>query len=610
MRSIQLTTKKTDELQDKLYQYFDKNQSPLGNQKFAEHILAWITFWRRNIHRFVLDYLQIPIHLYQIVMIYCMNLSSNICIIAARSSAKSFVIAIFACAKAILYPKSKIVIASATLSQSKLIITEKIKVELYDKSPNLRREIDYIRDGVNNSIVKFHNGSTIKVVPANENARGNRTTMLINEEARMEKKDVLDSVLQPMAMIRPAEFIHKEPYSQMEELREEPTTIFISSSWVQNHWLIQDVAKPYAKDMLNGGNSVLLCFDYAITLKHAIKTKEFMKNQKRMLDPMTFAIEYENLAPEQSLAAYYSFDIINQNQVLKRAFYPRKNIDFLTRTKNKYTIPKQDGEIRFVSCDIATIDRSENDNSVYTCIRMLPEVVKKTATGNEFTEYNLSVCYLEGHKGFETSKQAVRIRQLYEDFDADYIVLDMRSIGINVYDELAKIQYDEDRCIEYEPLSCMNDEVLDAPRIQSKKGNPVIYGVMGSLKLNSEMASTLRTYLSEKKINLLVSKNDAESEIDKIEPHYKTLPPEDQLWLEKPFLETMLLINELVNLEYEKMESTGLIRVHEKSNMCKDRYSSLAMGCLFASKLSRDLSQNSAEIPLSEAELCVSSIKF
>ena len=39
--------------------------------------------------------------------------------------------------------------------------------------------------------------------------------------------------------------------------------------------------------------------------------------------------------------------------------------------------------------------------------------------------------YMESVQGGDTTRQALRIRQLYEDFDADYIVLDLRNAGRN-----------------------------------------------------------------------------------------------------------------------------------------------------------------------------------
>jgi hypothetical protein len=277
-----------------------------------------------------------------------MGLYPSFCIVAARSAAKSFIIAIFACCKAILYPGSKIVIASATKGQSKLIVSEKIRTELMDVSENLRREILRIQDNQSDVIVYFKNGSTIKVVPASDNARGSRSTVLIYEEFRMIDKTVIDSVLSPFSIVRQVPYLQKEEYANCFE---EPSEIYISSAWLRSHWMWGTV-KTCLADIYNG-MSCVIAMDYSITLKHKIKTVRYLQDQKKKLDPISWAIEYENEMLSTNSKAYFTFDIINKNQTLKRAFYPIRNSDYSVRSKNKNAIPRQDGEIRILSCDIA-----------------------------------------------------------------------------------------------------------------------------------------------------------------------------------------------------------------------------------------------------------------
>lgn len=155
------------------------NEKPRQQEKkeeksfdYTERLIDWITFYRRNIHRAVQHYLQLDMHLYQSILLYFMNLCPLVVIVACRATSKSFVIAVFACIKAILYPNSLIVIASATKKQASLIVTEKIVKELMPNSPNLRREIKSIKTSGNETEVVFVNGSSIVVVPATDNARG------------------------------------------------------------------------------------------------------------------------------------------------------------------------------------------------------------------------------------------------------------------------------------------------------------------------------------------------------------------------------------------------------------------------------------------------------
>ena len=54
-----------------------------------------------------------------------------------------------------------------------------------------------------------------------------------------------------------------------------------------------------------------------------------------------------------------------------------------------------------------------------------------------------------------------------------------------------------------------------------------------------------------------------------------------------PYIQTTLLINELINLSHET--NNGLIKVKEKTGMRKDRYSSLQYGYALLQELSKGL---------------------
>ena len=597
---------KLDKQQRELSKKFQQSHW-LSSELNSNQFFVWNTYYRRNPHRFAKEYLHLSLHWYQSVLLYLMFLSNSIVIIAARASAKSFSIAIYAVCKAILYPNSKIVLTSGTRGQSKLIVTEKIQQELWDKSPNLRREILRITSSQIEVMVKFKNGSSIETVTCSENALGHRSTVNVGEEAKTIDKAILDKVISPFRVVRQVPFMMLKEYKDDPQFREEPTEILISSSIEETHWLYRQ-AKIANQGMINGDGSFFVALDYAITLKHGIRTRKQMIQERKKLDPITWLVEYENAVLRSNANAYFTYDLVKGNQTLKRAFYPRKNDDVMLKIKPKYNIQKQDGEIRVVACDIAAIDRSANDNSVFSCLRLFQESTE--INGRVEKEFRIQVSYLEGNRGAETSKQAIRIRQLYDDFDADYIVLDCRNLGISVYDCMAKVLYDDDRGVEYSPLKCMNDETI-ANRIINSSAKPVIYCISASAKLNSEMAVNLRSLFLEHKIDLLIPKDDGIEEISKYIPEYKkNNDPDEQLFYEKPYLETMLFINELINLEYEKLENTGLIRIREQSGMMKDRYSSVSYGCLFASQLGRDLLKEDESIGLLQAPMCVSAIPF
>ena len=604
---MEVTTITSRKVKNNIISSLDRRQSQIHKNFPSTHylyksenvlrLLIWITFYRRNPGRFVEHYLGIKLHLYQHIILYLMEFFPSFCIVAARSAAKSFLIAVYACKEAILRPGARIVIASSTKKQARLIVSEKIKKELMPKSPLLRIEILTIKDSQADIEVVFKNGSSIVVVPASENARGYRATVLVYEEFRMISKYVIDSVLSPFLIVRQADFLKLPEYS---DLKEPMKSIYISSAWYQSHWmwrLIQD----FTKSMLADKKSCVIAMDYSIAIESGIKTIEFMRKEKRDLDPSSWAIEYLNQMLAENTKAFFSFEELNKNRRLKRAFYPRRDDDVLMKVKNPYAIPKQNGEIRIISCDIAMEANKNNDNSVYACIRLLPEsyISQSHDINGSHTEvkkgYRRQVVYMEAVHGGETMRQAVRIKQLYTDFQADYCVLDTRSQGLPVYDMLAKVIYDENRNIEYPPWRCMNDPAV-ADRIQIAGAVENLYSIKASLPLNSDIAVAMRDVLNSGMIDFLISDTEAEIELGKFvgKEYTAALDAETQLYFEAPYRETAAFINETIDLEYDRGEQTGLIRITNPNNR-KDRYTSISYGNYFAGLLEQDALSDSSD---------------
>jgi len=160
---------------------------------------------------------------------------------------------------------------------------------------------------------------------------------------------------------------------------------------------------------------------------------------------------------------------------------------------------------------------------------------------------------------------------------------------IAIYDLLAKVMYDEDRGIEYAPLLCMNDDSI-ASRIKVDGATPCIFAINASQKLNSDIALDFRRILETKKIDLLVSFEQANEEILPNIKEYTSAPDASaQIFYEAPFLETQALISETTSLIYEKKQDTGVIVVREQGKNRKDRYTSCSYGNYFASLLEKDL---------------------
>ena len=378
-----------DERQVELYKRFP-NDSFLGSESNVDHFLLWMTFFRRNLHRFAMDYLGVKLHLYQIIMLYMMGINNFIVVIASRASAKSFIIALYACCRCILYPNSMIVLSSATKGQSKLLVSEKIQKELMTISPILRKEILKVKDNQNEVIVYFRNHSTITVVPASENGRGYRSNVIVREEFRQIKKSIDDSILSPFQIIRQAPYMKDDFYTNIEELEEETIDIYISSSWFDNgHWMWEIVDQAY-DSMLKGKDSCLLAFDESIAIKHKIKTMRYFQTEKKKQDPITWQLEFMNARLKENQFAFFTYSMLQQNQRIKKPFYPRTILDFKMNKKNPYDIPKQKGEIRIVACDMAFIENKNNDNSYHTSLKTYNKAFYNQKTDHVYKIQNIN----------------------------------------------------------------------------------------------------------------------------------------------------------------------------------------------------------------------------
>ena len=551
------------------------------SNEWQDNIIDWITFYRRNIHRFIQHYFGVKLYWYQIIWIYFMSICENFVTIASRASAKSWLIALLAYARGVLYPSSEIVIVASSMKQAAIIFGKMARLK--DDHPNIAREVRTFSDTQNNCSCTLHNGTTIKVVACQESGRGERATFTIGEEFRIMDKKKFDSIVKPFAYARQTPYLMNPKYANIPVLIEEPRQILISSAYHKGLWWYKETMDT-VKMMLNGKDSGFIAFDYLIAIKHNIKTKKAIAKDRFTMDEITFLEEYENIPWGENSNAYFKLDMFKRNRKEKRAFYPLRK-DMLDKKKNPHEIKHIDGEIRIVSVDIATRKSSKNDNTIISCIRALP-----TAKG-----YEREYVYIESHQGEHTGKQALRIKQIYHDFEADYIVLDLQQAGISVFEQLAVVTKDEERGIEYEAFTVFEHKSLAKSLIEELKektlamnAKPIIYPIMAGAKDNNDIAVDFRDKLQRNMCSFLVDDNSAEDFLNKHNKEFKnTTDVNLNNWYLKPYIETQLLVNESVNLEYSF--SSGFVKLETVGSARKDRYTSCSYGNYFISLLEIEL---------------------
>ncbi|MEH7210065.1 terminase large subunit [Priestia megaterium] len=558
-----------------------KKTSQSSYEKTREGFKKWTSFYRANPHRFARDYLGVKLFLYQVLLLWAMNKYSFFMYIAARGQGKSYIIAVYCVIRAILYPNSNIVIASGTKGQSKLIITEKI-FSLKNNSKNVEREIKEFRTSANECYVVFWNGSKIQASTSNDNARGLRANILIVDEFRLVSKETLDKILRPFLNVnRTPPYLSNPKYKH---LTEENKEIYISSAWYKNHY-IWDMFKSYLNGMMDGKDYFVAVLPWQLSVFHNLLSRKRVEQQRTEedFDAMSWDMEYEALFVGENENAYFKLDDIQKCRTLPKAFYPPTALEWLENRdkKRKLTnMPKQTGEIRLVSMDVALMGSNKavkNDTTQFTLMRLLPQ-------GDE---YRRDVVYMEKMEGVHSEIQAIRMKQLYYDFEADYVALDANGNGMSVADDLMRILYDKERDVEYPVWTVLNDEMMD-DRKMDKNALPIIYSIKGNSEINHKVATGLRSAFEKRKIRLLI--NDIEAKEDLIEKKgFLKKTTEEQVYLLKPFAQATALTNELVNLVYKV--SSGYIKIEEVGTTTKDRYSSVGYANYVATLLEQDLIQ-------------------
>lgn len=555
--------------------------------KVIEGMAIWGSYYRANIDVFVVDYLQLDfLKWFQLVLLVMMDRARVFLWIASRGMGKSFLIAIFACVRCILYPGTKVVITSGTRGQS-INVLEKIQTELLKVSPNLRNEIDMdeTKFSGQDAKVMFKNSSYIKVVTASDNARSNRANILIVDEFRMVKKDTIDTVFKKFLTSR-----RMPPYKELTEAerkaeyaKEPNKSCFLSSAYFKDHWSYNKMLDTF-KLMLDDNKTDFVCgLPYQLSIQEGLLFPEDVETDMLEADfnEIKWSMEMEAMWFGDEDGSFFDFNSISKNRRINYPMLPDKLSSLLGNSQKVKIPPKQLGEKRILSADIALMSSKKHNNDATAVFinQMMP-----TKAGR----YTNNIVYSDTFEGLHTEDQALIIRKMYDEFQCDYIVLDCTGLGLGVYDALVRDMVDPDTGEVYPALSCYNNQEM-AERCTVKGADKVIWAIKGNPTINSECAVLLREGFKSGKIRLLVTEYDGESLLSDIKG-YGSLSPSEKTKLQMPYVHTTLLIDELVNLQHD--ESGGRVRVFEKTGRRKDRYSSLSYNYYVATQLESKLGRH------------------
>lgn len=500
---------------------------------------------------------------------------------AARSIGKTYLTALFCVVRCILFPQTKICVASATRPQANEVLSKITDdfMKLHEwGSENLKREISYSTVGANKAVIEFHNGSWIKVVTASDSGRGSRANILVIDEFRMVDKNTINTVLKRfLGSPRQPSYLNLKEYKGNPNLLETNVEIYMSSAWYKAHWSFEK-SKSFTVNLLARDGYFVCALPYQMSIKEGLKKRTEIEDEmsEADFDEMTFNMEMGCIPIGDTEGSFFAFDDISKCRKLQTAVYPPIH----NKARSIPSVIKN--ERRILSVDVALMASKKHKNDASS-------IIINSAIPTSDNKYVANIIYLENFEGLKTEELALIIRRLYKQYKCTDLVIDTNGIGLSVYDLICQDMMDYETGEIYPALSCCNDKAM-AERCKVDNAPKVIWSIKASAQFNNDICILLRSGFQNSRINLLVSEFEADEILKEKIKGYESMADGQKMDYKMPFIQTTLLVYELISLESETKGTN--IKIIEKSGRRKDRYSSLAYNYWVMCQLERESLKN------------------
>lgn len=557
--------------------------------------------------------LGIRLYPFQHVMIYLMSISQTFFAICTRGLSKSFIVGLFAVCKCMLFPYSEVVITATTIAQGSVMVKSKIENEIVKKLSPLLLYLynkQQIRFSYNDNEIKVDfvfNGSMIRVLPSGDQSRGYRATVLIYEECRLLKKNVVDSIFMPMSHPRQAKFLTKEEYAGNKRWQEETSSIYITSARMKSEWFwttFKEVVQKCYKSKRVVEN--FFAADIYTAIEYGLKTKSDFEKSKSQMSELDFRMEILNEMIGEAENAFFSLEMFRNNQILKVPFVPPDVRDVLGG-EDEFVKEKALNEYRLLFIDFAfanTTTNQENDNSILGCMSLFYKDKKVYR----------NIDYITTHPASDSPGMEKKIREFYWDYNADFIVMDLRNGGEVLYNNLTNLYNHPERGNAWNPhgftvsneggIHVVPDTKLADLRSRAidREAIPAIVPIVGTADLNSMMWIDLQLRLRNREIRFLVDEMEYQQILEESTRYYK-MTSEQRILERLPYIQTLLLVNEAINLSPTWRD--GKVKLSEPRSGVKDRIVACSygnwVGTLLENKLSKE--DNQIEMDISQYQL-------
>lgn len=391
-----------------------------------------------------------------------------------------------------------------------------------------------------------------------------------------------------MSQPRQPIYLQLDEYSKDSKYIEKSKSIYITSSRYKVEWwyqMVRRVIKACYEEPSIAYNFFMV--DIYTAIKYGLKSIQDWIKIKQNSSQIDIDAEYLNIPLGEAEDAFFTLELFKSCQKNKKAFIPPTYHFSNIKSNMLENKKKTKDEIRLLVCDFAFSNTTstgwESDNTVLLCM---------SATPHQYG-FDRNVDYIETVGGGNSDETLRRIRELYWDYECDWIIIDGRSGGETIYNELTKFWEHPSRnnwnghgfsvCRDMRLHDATNAKVKDLiSRTVDPDAIQCVIPVYATDTSNDLMWQALLRQLTRGNIGLLIDSLFFEEMLE--EKQYFHATNEERTNIKMPYVQTELLINEAVNLK-RVTGGRGTIKLVEPKNGHKDRVICLAYGNAFVDKL-------------------------
>ena len=496
---------------------------------------------------------------------------------ATRATSKSFTAYLCALVRAILLPRSSIMIASEVKGTVINIAKDKF-AQFFRHWPLLEKELttraDDGKTGVKSSTnyyeLYFKNGSQITVV-SKDTSRGLRATAAILEECALISEEAYTEVLWPQLNVKRMEVDGTlnvdEPSS--------PQT-FITTASDRTVYMYQRLIEIAVNAVLRPNAYFCWGLSYEIPLHYGLIDKETMLDQRysNNVSEDSFARENLSIWTGNSADAWLDSRRLTKHRSLLKC-----------ERKAKDNLPP--GAFYIIGCDVARYSA----NTAIMVIKVLP--------GDQ--RFRKNVVYTEVINGANyITEQAPRLKKLIQLYNPKEIVIDGNGPGIGLLDAMVLPSFDQKTGEQFPAYFTFNDEHHLPPEIREPakeplpipKYNAIIYDIKAGSGNEDEIHAAFLTAINNGSTAFLAHERVVKDKLMKTKKGQRMTAYDRRVFL-LPYEMTSRLMDELISSSLEKDRFSALeyalyrIKFYEDKEIFKKRKKNLDMIGFFTPKSRR-----------------------